>query len=149
MIRYCLSIILVSIVCSVSYGQYDDIVSWTATHEVGEGDTIVVTFHADISKDWKVYSQFTPEGGPIATSFEIAESADYTVVSEVDEVTKAHKAYSDMFEMEVISFKKKADFQLKILPKSEDFELHAEVNFMTCNGSQCLPPRTIPIAVKI
>ena len=41
-------------------------VKWTSKIEKKSGNNAVLIFDGTIEKDWHMYSQFTPDGGPLA-----------------------------------------------------------------------------------
>ena len=46
--------------------QVLDPAKWTTKIENKSGNTYLLTFTAVIDNDWHLYSQFTPDGGPLA-----------------------------------------------------------------------------------
>ena len=49
-----------------SNAQILEPVKWTAKIEKKSGNNAVLIFDGTIEKDWHMYSQFTPDGGPLA-----------------------------------------------------------------------------------
>jgi len=56
---------------------------------------------------------------------------------------------SEMFGVNVIKFKDKAEFRQKIKGASSGTTIKGNVSFMTCDAEKCLPPVSVPFAVKL
>jgi len=134
---------------NVLSAQAPKVVNWEVTKGMIEGDMVEIVFHATIKDKWKLYSQHTPEGGPVPTAFSFIPSTAYTRVGEVEELTKALVSQDPLFELEVISFENSAKFVQKLKLSDEKSVLQGQIRFMTCNGHQCLPPQDVPFEIKI
>lgn len=116
-------------------------VKWTfETKKISE-DKIQLIAVAAMDKDWVIYSQFTEDGGPIPTSFEIDGTETKFVEND-----KATVEFDALFEINVSKFKKTATFILEgnksMIGKS------ASVTYMTCDGARCLAPKTVDFSIK-
>ncbi len=98
---------------------------------------------ASIKKDWVLYSQFTDENGPIPTQFVVNGKP----VS-FEEKTKALKEFDALFDVEVIKFKEKAVFSLR-LHNVKETEINGYVTYMACDGAKCLPPVDVNFSLNI
>lgn len=134
---------------TVIFGQGLDNNPVTWTFELGtpdkENNTIELIATATIDNNWALYSQHTPDGGPIATSFDFG---DAEIIGKTAE-TKPKKEYSDLFELDVLKFKEKAVFTQKL--KFSDFskKLKGSVRFMCCDGQKCLAPTEVSFEFDI
>ncbi|MEN2402275.1 cytochrome c biogenesis protein CcdA [Flavobacterium sp. MC2016-06] len=89
-------------------------VKWTAKIEKKSGNNAVLIFDAVIEKDWHMYSQFTPEGGPLA--LEIAfknQKGNYNLVGKAKE-GKTKTAFNDVFGVNETFFEGKAHVEQEI-----------------------------------
>ncbi|MGO4773281.1 protein-disulfide reductase DsbD family protein [Flavobacterium sp. W22_SRS_FK3] len=89
-------------------------VKWTSKIEKKSETNFVLVFDAVIEKDWHMYSQFTPEGGPLA--LEIAfknQKGNYDLVGKAKE-GKTKTAYNDIFEVNETFFEGKAHIEQEI-----------------------------------
>jgi len=92
---------------------------------------------------WHIYSQFTPGGGPIPTSFSFNKNALIALVGKVVEKGKLTKYYDKNFKVDVMYFEGKADFVQIIKVKGKlKTNLSGEVESMICNDRTCMPPVT-------
>jgi len=88
-------------------------VKWTCTIEdrkLGEA-TLVMT--ANIEKDWHIYSQFTPDGGPLPTVFTFDKNDCFSLIDKVTE-PKAHEEYDSTFQVKVLTLDGNPVFKQKI-----------------------------------
>lgn len=89
---------------------------------------------ATIDKGWVLYSQFTSDEGPIPTSFSV-QNEDVTFVED----TEVIKEMDEVFEVEVLKFKKEAKFSYSLPDIGQD-HISGYVMYMTCDGARCLSP---------
>lgn len=125
-------------------------VTWKATYSDKGNNEGEIVITATIEDKWHTYSQRATDAGPIPTSFTItANEANYTAIGKVEE-QEAHEEYVKAFEAKVFVFEHEAVFKQKIKRKnSKPFTVTANVEFMSCNDSQCLPPKIIDLIVQI
>jgi thiol:disulfide interchange protein DsbD len=92
-------------------------------------------------KPWHIYSQFTGDGGPVATSFKFSKNPLVTFNGDVKEIGKLKEQYDKLFETKVKYFGDKVDFVQNIKVKGNvKTNVNVTVEYMTCDDSQCLPP---------
>ncbi|WP_264536695.1 protein-disulfide reductase DsbD family protein [Flavobacterium sp. N1736] len=88
-------------------------VKWTSKIEK-KGNNAVLIFDGTIEKDWHMYSQFTPDGGPLA--LEIAfknQKGNYELVGKAKE-GKTRTAFNDVFGVNETFFEGKAHIEQEI-----------------------------------
>jgi thiol:disulfide interchange protein len=110
-------------------------VKWTSKIEK-KGSNAVLIFDGTIEKDWHMYSQFTPDGGPLA--LEIAfknQKGNYELVGKAKE-GKTRTAFNDVFGVNETFFEGKAHIEqvikiinpnLKTVDVDFDFQVCKEV----------------------
>jgi thiol:disulfide interchange protein len=113
--------------------QILDPVKWTTKIEKKSDNTYVLTFNGVIEKDWHVYSQFTPDGGPLALEVIFKnQKGNFTLVGKAKE-SKTTTAYNDIFEVDETYFKDKAQIQQLIrVTKGNISKIEAELNYQVC-----------------
>ena len=90
---------------------------------------------------WHIYSQLTPEGGPVPTSFKFNNNALLDLKGKVTEKGKLITYYDKNFKVDVKYFEGKADFiQVVTIKGKVKTNLSGEVESMICNDRVCLPP---------
>ncbi len=125
---------------SQNYAQILDPVKWSFSSQRISSDEFELNFTAKIEKNWHLYSQYIPEGGPIPTTFTFEPSPNYKLIGKTIE-PKPHKMFDRNFEMEVQYFDGQAVFKQRIkLLTQQSFNVRGTVEFMACDDSRCIPP---------
>lgn len=102
-------------------------------------------FIATIDNNWAVYSQNIKKGGPVPTSFEFENAKSYKLLGNVKEAKENKVSKNDpVFNMVVAKFYKRAVFTQKVKITNKTKVINGNLRFMTCDGEQCLPPKTVP-----
>jgi thiol:disulfide interchange protein len=113
--------------------QILDPVKWTTKIEKKSDNTYVLIFNGVIEKDWHMYSQFTPDGGPLALEVLFKnQKANFSLVGKAKE-GKTTTAYNDIFEVDETYFKNKAQIQQLIrVTNANTSKIEAELNYQVC-----------------
>ena len=138
---------LFSLFSVISIGQDLKPVSWDFKVNQNEDKSYVLVATAKMKGDWAIYSQHTGEGGPVALTFTYDDGVALT--GETKETSDAIKTMSDLFEVEVIKFKKEAIFKQNFILKSGQTSIKGTLNFMCCDNLRCLPPTDVVFDVAI
>ncbi len=124
-----------------------DPVKWSATYKSISDTEGEIHITAAIDKGWHTYSQKETADGPIPTSFTFEESKNYTKVDSTTE-SEAHEALVPAFGASVLMFSEKASFVQKVKLKSKaGFPIKFKVEYMCCDNTMCLPPKTVDLMV--
>lgn len=113
--------------------QVLDPVKWkTKTEKISDTEYNLV-LEATIDSDWHLYSQFTPDGGPIPLSFAFAPAKGvYDLVGKTKESTYK-KQFNDVFGVDEFLFEKKAKFIQKVtITSAEGATIKAEIDYQVC-----------------
>ncbi len=127
-----------------------DPVDWDYKLEKLEGNLFKLTIKADIQDGWRIYGQDIDEGGPEATSFNMhADEQPITTQGNIQPVKDPVSKYDSVFGMKLTYFKNSARFiqRLKLEKKIKNFD--AEVRYMTCDNSRCLPPEEETLNIEL
>lgn len=121
------------LVYAKSSAQVLDPAKWTTKIENKGGSTYLLTFNAVIENDWHLYSQFTPDGGPLALEIIFKnQKGNYTLVGKAKE-SKTRTAYNDIFEVNETFFEKKAQIQQEIkITNPKLTEIKVDFNYQVC-----------------
>lgn len=119
-------------------------VEWTfEKKQTGPAD-FELHFIASIDPDWYIYSPYMKSGGPIPTNFNFDKNKNFDLKGKIIEAGKPKVAYEEVFDMEAIYFENEAVFIQKVsLNGKKDAKVEGYLEFMTCDGTQCLPPTDI------
>ncbi|MCL5244837.1 protein-disulfide reductase DsbD N-terminal domain-containing protein [Cellulophaga sp. 20_2_10] len=146
--KYILAAVVLLISIS-SYGQILDPVKWTTSVKKISATEYDLVATATIDAGWHLYSQNVPEGGPIATAFIFEKGNNYSVSGKTLE-EKGHTVDDTMFKMKITYFEGKAKFTQRVkLAKPGKTTVVAEVEFMVCDDSRCLPPTYVDLDFTI
>lgn len=139
--------ILFSQVC---FSQIQNPVKWNFSVKKINTTTYEVHIAASIDNHWHLYSQSTPDGGPVATVISFTKNPLVTFEGKVKEVGKLEQKHEPLFGVDVKQFSNKVDFvQVIKLKKPVKTNISGTVEFMVCDDSQCLPPSTQKFSLPI
>lgn len=89
-------------------------VKWTSKVEKISDTEFNLVMEGKIEDNWHVYSQFTPENGPLAAEFKFKDAkGNYELIGKVKE-SPYKKQYNDVFEVDEYYFEKKVTFIQKV-----------------------------------
>ena len=149
--RKFLLILLLVLGANTNLRSQENTITWK-TAIVKESDTAyTLVFTASLKEGWHLYSQFLPEGGPLATEFTFKnENKAYELIGDVLE-SETHKAYEEIFEMETSYFEKEAVFKQRIKILSTDLaSIELIAAYQTCDDQACTfePGETLVFSFK-
>lgn len=99
---------------------------------------------------WHIYSQFTPDGGPVPTTFTFNKNALVTLNGNVKEAGKTKKYFDENFKVNVVYFEREAVFtQVVKLKGKVKTNLSGQVESMICDDHTCMPPNTQTFSIPI
>ena len=113
--------------------QILDPVKWTTKIEKKSDNTYLLTFDGVIEKDWHLYSQFTPDGGPLPLEVIFKNQKDNFALAGKAKESKTKTAYNDIFEVNETFFEGKAQIRQEIkLTNPKVTKIEAELNYQVC-----------------
>lgn len=118
--------------------QMVDPVKWnTKVNELEEG-LYQIVFSASVAAGWHIYDLGPYElGGPMATSFEFAPDASYTLEGGVYALSDAHREFDPIYEMEIGYYENGVQFAQNV--RSEGGATVAvTADWMACNDTNCV-----------
>ncbi len=144
-----LFLILLLAVGSTLFAQVHDPVKWsTSVKKISDKEAELIAV-ATIQKDWHLYSQEIPKGGPIPTLFTFEGDSRYLKKGNTAE-PEGHVVDDPIFEMKIKYFDTKAVFTQKIrLKTAEKFTVKGAVEYMVCTGENCLPPKEVALTFNV
>jgi len=113
--------------------QVLDPAKWTTAIEKKSETNYVLTFNAVIEKDWHIYSQFTPDGGPLPLEIIFKDQkGNFELIGKAKE-SKTTTAFNDIFGVNEIFFHDKAQIQQEIkLINPKVTAIQVELNYQIC-----------------
>ncbi|MEO8720856.1 MAG: protein-disulfide reductase DsbD domain-containing protein [Ginsengibacter sp.] len=146
-----LSITFLLLFTNILFAQIQNPVSWTTTTKKINSKTYEIHLTANMDKGWHIYSQTTPEGGPVPTTLTFTKNPLLTIEGRTKEIGKLEKHNEPLFGgIDVKQFSNTVDFvQVVKLKAPVKTSVNLAVEFMVCNDKQCLPPSTKKFSVAL
>lgn len=143
------SLLTMFVVLSVS-AQIENPVTWSFAATKKADKVYEVTLTATVAKPWHIYSQTTPDGGPLPTSFTFKQNPLITLDGKVKETGKLKTDHDKNFGVDVKYYSDKVVFTQTVkLKAAVKTNLSGSLEFMVCNDEKCLPPKTVPFDIKL
>jgi thiol:disulfide interchange protein DsbD len=116
-----------------SNAQIVNPVKWTSKVEKVSENEFNLIMEGKIDKDWHVYSQFTPENGPLPAEFKFENAkGNYELVGKTKE-SPYKKQYNEVFEVDEYYFEKQVTFTQKIRITNPKVALiKASIDYQVC-----------------
>ncbi len=134
-----------SLIASLAISQHAEPVSWGFEVKKNADASYTLTATAKMKGEWAIYSQHIGEGGPIPLKFTYDDGIN--LIGETKEESKAITKMSELFEIEVIKFKKEAIFTQVFNPEKGQSSIKGSLRFMCCDSMKCLPPTDVAFDV--
>lgn len=130
--------------------QVQNPVKWSYKLKKVNATTYEVHITATIDKGWHVYSQTTPDGGPVPTTIKFSKNPLITLVGAAKEVGKLEQRHEELFGVDVKQFSNSVNFIQTIKVKAAvKTSVTGTVEFMVCNDRECLPPTSNKFSLPI
>lgn len=118
-------------------------ISWSYSSKSLGNNKYEVHIIATPPVGWHIYTQLTPDGGPIPTTFKFNKNALIALQGKVNEKGKVITYFDKNFKVNVKYFEGKADFTQLVTVKGKiKTNVSGEVESMICNDRICMPPTT-------
>jgi hypothetical protein len=133
-------LLIIVMAVSALAAQAQDVVKWTfSANKTGE-KTYEVHLLATLEAPWKIYSQHTPAGGPLPTKIKFDKNPLVIMQGKVKELGQQEKKFERAFDVDVLFYHGQVDFvQTVRLKTAVDTFISGNIDFMSCNETQCLP----------
>ena len=123
-------------------------VKWSFASKKTGDKVYEIHLTATVNDPWHIYSQTTPDGGPMPTKISFNKNPLITLEGKLKESGKVVKKYEEVFDMEVKYFDGNVVFTQKLKLKSSiKTTIGGIIEFMACNDEQCLPPAEVPFTI--
>ena len=129
-------LVILLFICYSGFGQQGQIydpVDWEGSVEKISDTEYNLVFKAEIEEDWHIYSQHTPDDGPIPLSFEfIGQPEFYSLEGEAEE-SETSREYSEIFGVDEVFFSEEATLTQHIKLKNPSTPLiKAQIFYQVC-----------------
>lgn len=108
-------------------------VKWTSKVEQLSDSEFNLVMNGKIDDGWHLYSQFTPENGPLPAEFTFENAkGNYELVGKTKE-SDYKKQYNDVFEVDEYYFEKKVTFTQKVkILNAKITSIKAKIDYQVC-----------------
>lgn len=113
-------------------------VHWTTDVDILEGDEFLLIFNATIDNGWYLYSQNTPEGGPLPAYFDFDSAKDIKLLGKVEEEGKLKNVFDPIFEVDVKKYADHVTFKARVKVLKPKVEVEIPLDYMSCNDQACV-----------
>ena len=125
-------------------------VDWTVTSKKLTANTWEVHLKANIGKGWHIYSQTTPDGGPLPTTITFTKNPLLALTGITKEEGKLEQRHEELFGVDVKQFSNSVDFVQVIKLKSPvKTSASVVIEYMVCNDKECLPPTSKKFSIAL
>lgn len=142
--------ILCSFAVVSAFCQIKNPVSWAYAAKKLNATTFEVHLTATIDGGWHIYSQTTPDGGPVPTAIVYTKNPLITVTGKTKEIGKLEQHHEELFGIDVKQYSNKVDFVQTVTLKGKvKTAVTGTVEYMVCNDHECLPPSTQKFSIAL
>lgn len=128
--------------------QVENPVFWSSKVVNVEGNVYEIILTAEIEGEWHIYDLGPYTDGPIATSV-VVEGEGVKAIGEPYLKTNSHRAYDELFGMEIGTCDNGAQIAQKVEVLSAAPVAKVTVEWQTCSEGSCLPPTDEQLTVKL
>lgn len=133
---------------AMAYGQSP--VKWSYKVQKIKDKIYEIHLEAFMDNEWHIYSQTTPEGGPIPTAFSFSKNPLVIFEGSIKEVGKLEEHFEPLFGVKVKQYSDKVEFIQTIkLKAAVKTAVNGYIEFMACNDAECMPPAKQAFSVNI
>jgi DsbC/DsbD-like thiol-disulfide interchange protein len=130
--------------------QIKNPVKWSYTAKKLSNGKYELHMTATLEKGWHIYSQNTPDGGPVPTGFTFTKNPLATLSGPVKEVGKLETHFEKLFDVEVKQYSDKVDFVQAVTVKGTvKTNMAGKVEYILCNDKECLPPKIVDFSIAL
>ena len=137
--KHLFSLILILAMCLPLQAQMLTPVKWTKSVKMTYANNGVITFTATIDKGWHMYSNDTPEGGPIPLSIKWDKKEGVKLVGGLIHSKAPTTIDDEMFEMKVRQWEGTVTLSQKFTTTDSKYKIEGEVSYQACSDQGCLP----------
>ena len=107
-----------------------------------------IVFTGNIDPGWHVYSTDIPEGGPTPATINFDEQKGVEPVGKLTARGNVHKAFDELFGMEVSYMEGTAVFVQKMRITEASYSVKGYLNYGACNDQNCMPPTNVEFSFE-
>ncbi|REJ84546.1 MAG: hypothetical protein DWQ44_09440 [Bacteroidetes bacterium] len=130
-----------------AFSQILNPAKWTFSTEQKQDGEVNLIFKVKMDEGWHIYSQFTPDGGPLPMVFRFDPASCYERIGKVLE-PKAHEDFDSIFGVKVLIFEKEVVFTQKIKLKGPQCKISGTIEYQVCKEACIFQEEDFTFQVK-
>ena len=135
-----LSILIALALCAFALqAQMLNPVKWTKSVKMTDDKNGIITFTANIDKGWHMYSNDTPDGGPIPLSIKWDKKEGVKLVGGLQHSKAPATIDDEMFGMKVRQWEGSVTLSQKFTTTADKYNIEGEVSYQACSDQGCVP----------
>lgn len=115
-----------------------DHIDWHFSCVKQSGSEWKLVFTAVIDRGWHLYSQLSPDSGPMPVSFRFEDDGFYRLLGKVKEMGMLRKGYDDVLMTNVSWYEGTVIFSQIVRVRSKGVVM-GEIGYAVCSGEMCIP----------
>lgn len=149
MTKFILSVTLLLTAAVVSVNAQSP-VTWSYSAKKTGDKLYEIHLVAKLEEEWHIYSQTTPEGGPVPTAISFSKNPLVTMEGAIREVGKLEEHFEPLFGVKVKQYSDKVEFVQTIkLKAAVKTAVNGHIQFMVCNDVECMPPSKNTFSISL
>lgn len=134
----------------IAFGQKVKEVKWSFSSRKKADKSYEIILSATLQKPWHIYSQLTPDGGPLPTKITFSSNPLLVVSGDAKEAGKLQLNHDKAFGVDVKYFSDKVEFVQAVKLKGPvKTTVRGDIEYMICNDTKCLPPVKQSFDIKL
>ena len=143
MMKKITSLLLLWVMVLPLWAQFHDPVSFSVSQKKLSDSEFEIVFTGKAEAGWHVYSTDIPDGGPTPATINFDEQKGVEPVGKLTARGKVHKAYDNLFGMEVSYMENTVVFAQKMRITDATYSVKGYLNYGACNDENCMPPTNV------
>lgn len=144
------NILVVALLLSVGILNAQSPVKWSYKAKKTGDKLYEIRLEAKLDDDWHIYSQTTPEGGPVPTAILFSKNPLLTLEGGIKEVGKLEEHFEPLFGVKVKQYSDRVEFvQIIKLKAAVKTAINGHLEFMICNDAECMPPTKKAFSISL
>ena len=142
------SLLLLWVMALPLLAQFQEPVKFSVAQNKLSDSEFEIVFTGSIDPGWHVYSTDIPEGGPTPATINFDEQKGVEPVGKLTARGNVHKAFDELFGMEVSYMEGTAVFVQKMRITEASYSVKGYLNYGACNDQNCMPPTNVEFSFE-
>ena len=140
------SLLLLWVMALPLMAQFQEPVKFSVSQNKLSDSEFELVFTGTVDPGWHVYSTDIPDGGPTPATITFDEQTGVEPAGKLTAKGNVHKAFDELFGMEVSYMETKAVFVQKMRITAPSYSVKGYLTYGACNDENCMPPTNVDFA---